>query len=105
MIQFCRFCNTEIVGRHHLAKTCFECADTKKDRTGVRAAISAVSKAVRVGLLAPVKTLFCVDCEKPAECYDHRDYNKPIDVVPVCRKCNFQRGSAIPKNLCIMQSV
>jgi len=58
-------------------------------------AIKAVKKAVKDGLLAPVKTLFCIDCGKFAECYDHRDYNKPIDVVPVCRKCNFRRGSAI----------
>ena len=96
MIPFCSFCNTEIVCRHHLAKVCFPCSDHSTDKVGVMSAIKAVKKAVKDGLLAPVKTLFCVDCGKPAECYDHRDYNKPIDVVPVCRKCNFQRGSAIP---------
>ena len=95
MIPFCSFCNTEIVGRHHLAKVCFSCSDHSTDKTGVMSAIKAVKKAVKDGLLAPVKTLFCIDCGKPAECYDHRDYNKPIDVVPVCRKCNFRRGSAI----------
>lgn len=25
-----------------------------------------------------------VDCERRAQAYDHRDYVKPLDVVPVC---------------------
>jgi len=33
--------------------------------------------------------------EEIVECV-HRDYNKPLDVVPVCRKCNHARGAAIP---------
>jgi len=40
----------------------------------------------------------CVDCGKPAHSYDHRDYLKPLDVDPVCRKCNAERGSAINCN-------
>jgi len=36
----------------------------------------------------------CVDCGAPATCYDHRDYSKPLDVEPVCWKCNAQRGPA-----------
>ncbi len=52
--------------------------------------------AVKAGALPPIKTLFCVDCGKPAKHYDHRDYNKPLDVVPVCVSCNFKRGGAIP---------
>ena len=95
-MTLCRFCNKEVIGRYHSAKTCFECTDTKKDRTGVLAAIKAVKKAVKAGLLAPVKTLFCVDCGKPAQCYEHRNYNKPLDVQPVCRSCNYHRGAAIP---------
>lgn len=34
----------------------------------------------------------CVDCGKPAQVYDHRDYNQPIKVDPVCQKCNLKRG-------------
>ena len=37
----------------------------------------------------------CVDCKKPADVYDHRDYGKPIDVVPVCKSCNRKRGEAL----------
>lgn len=57
----------------------------------------AVARAVRAGLLPPVKTKFCVDCGHQAEAYDHRDYNKPLDVAPVCRGCNIRRGSALPE--------
>ena len=52
--------------------------------------------AVRVGFL-PLPTDFpCVDCGKPAKCYEHRDYSKPLDVVPVCIHCNKVRGRGIP---------
>lgn len=95
----CNFCNNEIVGRHHLARTCLPCSDHTKKRTGMLEAITAVNKAVKTGALAPVKTLICVDCGSQAQCYEHRDYNKPLEVVPVCRKCNFRRGSAKPLSL------
>jgi hypothetical protein len=96
MITLCRFCKNEIIGRDSRAKVCFPCLIDSPKRTGASAAINAVQKAIKKGLLAPVKTLLCVDCNRNAECYDHRDYNKPLDVVPVCRKCNYRRGSAIP---------
>lgn len=35
----------------------------------------------------------CQDCGSPAEHYDHRDYKNPLDVAPVCRTCNFRRGT------------
>ena len=38
----------------------------------------------------------CVDCGSQATGYDHRDYNKPLDVEPVCQRCNVRRGPAIP---------
>ena len=91
----CNFCNDEIVGRHHLAKTCLPCANGK-NKIGMLEAIAAVNKAVKTGALASVKTLICVDCGSQAQCYEHRDYNKPLEVEPVCRKCNFRRGSAKP---------
>lgn len=56
---------------------------------------SAVSGAKRDGILAPVNTHNCVDCGRIAENYDHRDYRKPLDVEPVCRKCNHKRGNAM----------
>jgi len=48
--------------------------------------------AVRKGSLPKPKTLRCVDCNLWAQEYDHRDYLKPLVVVPVCRSCNYKRG-------------
>lgn len=56
---------------------------------------AAVFKAIRNGLIAPLDgDIACVDCAKPAQVYDHRDYAKPLDVVPVCLSCNKKRGNA-----------
>lgn len=64
---------------------------------GKREAGSAVAKAKRKGLLRPASEFSCTDCSAPAVDYDHRDYNKPLEVQPVCRSCNLRRGSAIPR--------
>ncbi len=42
--------------------------------------------------LAPPHRCLCVDCGKEASGYDHRDYLKPLDIVPVCQSCNMKRG-------------
>lgn len=57
-------------------------------------AILAVTKAVRRGYLPPVRSLKCIDCAVQATDYDHRSYDYPLQVVPVCRKCNWKRGPA-----------
>jgi hypothetical protein len=56
-----------------------------------------VSKAVRAGSLADLRAVEvrCSDCSARAACYDHRDYRKPLDVQPVCTRCNKRRGPAI----------
>jgi hypothetical protein len=94
MISICRVCNYEIVDRHHAAKLCFPCADHSKN--GGYKAHQQVKKAVASGILATVRELKCLDCGNQAEIYDHKDYNKPLEVEPVCRSCNNKRGSAIP---------
>jgi hypothetical protein len=96
MTPLCRLCNQEILNRYHNAKHCWRCVDSQGIVNGGRKAMTAVNKAIKKGIIASPKTLICVDCERPGECYDHRDYNKPLDVVPVCRKCNYRRGAAIP---------
>lgn len=48
------------------------------------------------GRLPKASTLLCVDCGKKAHDWDHRDYNKPLDLEPVCAKCNQARGPGIP---------
>jgi len=55
----------------------------------------AVSRSIRLGELKPIDECICVDCGRPAQHYDHRDYNKPLEVDPVCRVCNAKRGHAI----------
>lgn len=55
-----------------------------------------VALAIRDGLLLHPTSLRCVDCGVPAVEYDHRDYNYPLKVEPVCRSCNLKRGPAIP---------
>ena len=49
-----------------------------------------VLRAVRKGILPNLKEveIKCIHCEKRAEVYDHRDYNNPLEVNPVCRSCN-----------------
>ena len=58
-------------------------------------AMAAVKSAVRKGELPHISTQKCVDCGKPANHYDHRDYNNPLDVEPVCHSHNILRGKAI----------
>lgn len=53
--------------------------------------------AVKVGFLPHPADFHCVDCKRrPAKCYDHRDYSKPLHVDPVCIPCNASRGRGIP---------
>jgi len=54
-----------------------------------------VATAINRGLLAKLDgSVKCVDCGKPARVYDHRDYAHPLDVDPVCKRCNQKRGPA-----------
>lgn len=96
MIKLCSDCNLEIVGRDVRAKFCWTCMPSRPKKNGQAQAAYQVNKAVKKGILPHVSTLICVDCGKPAQCYEHRDYNKPLEVVPTCKSCNTRRGSAIP---------
>lgn len=66
---------------------------------------SAVQQAMRDGLLPRPRTLRCADCGCPAVEYEHRDYNKPLDVEPICRSCNLRRGPAKPLAGCLHRIV
>lgn len=63
---------------------------------GRDAACNAVAKEIRAGRLPHPSTMPCADCAAPATEYDHRDYNKPLSVEPVCRPCNSKRGPGAP---------
>jgi hypothetical protein len=68
----------------------------QKTLLGANRAHKAVQYAVKIGKLPNLKVEFvkCSDCDKRATRYDHRDYSKPLDVVPVCHGCNLLRGAA-----------
>lgn len=69
----------------------------KQLQIGSKRCKSAIWYAVKTGRLKRLSTEFvkCSDCNARATMYDHRDYNKPFDVDPVCGKCNRKRGPAI----------
>ena len=92
----CTQCSADISARHYHATLCLDCLKSWGARTGSLKASAAVNLAVRRGELPHARACVCIDCGAPATEYDHRDYNKPLDVEPVCRPCNRKRGPAIP---------
>ena len=67
--------------------------------SGAQRAKRLVQVAIRDGILKSLKknVVICVDCKvERAHQYDHRDYNYPLQVEPVCGKCNYKRGKALP---------
>ena len=79
---------------------CGQCIGTMKIQDararGSHEASKITREAVEEKKLANPRGLKCEDCDKRAELYDHRDYNKPLKVAPVCFGCNKRRGSALP---------
>ena len=55
-----------------------------------------VNTAVQKGELQKASVFTCVDCGNPAQCWEHRDYTKPLDVEPVCKRCDSIRGAGFP---------
>ena len=104
----CDQCGVAIGNRNLWARYCKACI-SQRTRESVRrsrvrsikvnrtdGAYRIVWMAIRYGFLPHPKTQKCVDCGEGAECYDHRDYNRPLDVEPVCHPCNVRRGPGIP---------
>ena len=93
-VKHCAKCGvvTERPSRRGIA-FCFSCSNVLTELSQI--ATRHVTKQIRLGAMPKAKALCCVDCSKPAHDYDHRDYDKPLDVVPVCRSCNILRGPAI----------
>lgn len=100
----CLDCNSDISHRRSTALRCEHCAKEKMKRTALEARLKRrwlsrvyghVSNAVKAGKLPHPHTQKCVDCGRWAQVWDHRDYNKPLDVEPVCRPCNYRRGPAV----------
>lgn len=106
MVRICPVCGMEF-RRHGKAKTCHGCSRSK-ERVLAKARKEAnsfgfnwvahrlVGVAIFNGFIPPASQFFCVDCGAKAREYDHRDYNKPLDVEPVCSSCNQKRSHGIP---------
>lgn len=95
MARTCSDCGCDISTRHHLARVCLKCARRRVNAPDLIAAHGAVAGAIRKGLLVHPRLLECVDCGAQARDYDHRDYSRHLDVVPVCRSCNKLRGPGL----------
>jgi DNA-directed RNA polymerase subunit RPC12/RpoP len=92
----CAYCAKPLpLVRHYKQYVCAECASKRPTAKNGSHAHSMVQLAIRLGYIKPLSECVCTDCGATATDYDHRDYNKPLDVDPVCRSCNFRRGPAI----------
>lgn len=90
----CVRCNKDITGRHFLAQYCWECFLAKN--VTQNSAKSRVQQAIKKGGIQKLDgSVLCRDCGDVATVYDHRDYAKPLEVDPVCRACNRNRGPVI----------
>ena len=101
-VRYCVDCNKQI-GVNALPETirCGRCRASKYSgppNSPQKGAGVIVMMAVQSGILPKQDTQSCVDCGAVAEHYDHRDYMKPLDVDPVCRKCNFKRGPGLNRD-------
>lgn len=100
----CRLCLTEHARRYradgrYKKRVAKEYLERKKKKPFQLWAMWKIKLEVKMGRMPKVTTLLCVDCGKPAKCYDHRDYLKPLDVEPVCISCNKLRGAAMNASL------
>jgi len=67
----------------------------RQQRQGRDRAHAQVFWAKRSGRLALLDgAIPCEDCGQPATAYDHRDYARPLEVAPVCARCNHLRPPA-----------
>ena len=104
--RFCEACGSDITSRPTISVFCLDCYDERQkifqrlhaQKRKLRAKAHAqVAAAIKDGHIHRLDgSVDCTDCGKPAAHYDHRDYNRPLEVEPVCASCNLQRGPAEP---------
>ena len=72
------------------------------DGIGMNEAHSAVRRAVKRGELQPATAFVCVDCGKPAKCYDHRDssgrFGALRSVAEAGEPCGLEHAGGIGRN-------
>ena len=98
----CVVCAVDIQHMHYCCKLCEQCRKERRKYYSRRIQFvqndnqrsrMLTKYAVKIGFLPDPRDFQCVDCRRrQAECYDHRDYSKPLDVDPVCLSCNSSRG-------------
>lgn len=66
-------------------------------------ATNQVASAIKRGELPRPDEFLCSGCENVARVYDHRDYEMPLDVAPVCGSCNYALGSAVQASMGAVQ--
>lgn len=93
MILVCCRCGNLAERSGDLASYCMECYWASQAEKG--RVYAKIYKAKKSGLLKDASNYVCADCFEPAQVWDHRDYGKPLDVIPVCRSCNWKRGPAL----------
>ncbi len=93
----CLRCGHEWQGRTNDSPV--QCPKCKSPRWNVAAKVSQnnahalVRQAITQGLLPALDgSIACIDCGAPATVYEHRDYAKPLDVDPTCKRCDILRG-------------
>ena len=102
LVRFkCRICGgVELVRGGGGSSRCSDCRargahlprSSRSDWLGKDTAQRLVSASIRDGLLPRPRSLLCADCGGGAVEYEHRDYNQPLAVEPICRSCNLRRG-------------
>lgn len=99
-VRDCPDCGKSFKQRYaRKCETCARACDVyRMFASGQMLAQTAVAKAQNAGLLPHPSTCLCADCGKQAAVHEHRDYNKPLEVVQVCKSCNRKRGMAKRKD-------
>jgi hypothetical protein len=92
MQKHCILCGKPFTAHSSWTRRCYPCSTALHKR--VLDAGRAVRQAIARGDIPHPKHCKCVDCGAVAYGYDHRDYDRPLDVVPICRSCNAKRGPA-----------
>lgn len=87
-IKSCIICLKPIASTLTIAIYCSACR-------GIVSKIQTETKKIMDKHNIPRPDDACVDCGKPATCYDHRYYGMPLEVDPVCVACNTNRGPAL----------
>ena len=95
-MKFCSYCaspfergNSDVCHKHSVLRWLQSLYLSGRRRAG-----AIVGVAVRRGWIPSARSQRCADCGAAAVEYDHRDYNFPLKVEPVCRRCNLRRGTA-----------